>query len=210
MVMGASAAGSIALPSFIGSAKSQTGGVSSSLTINKPTGTVENDLMVMIIASTSTITWTQVAGWTEIFDVGGLVAAYKVAGASEAASYTPSATSVANHSGIIVTYRNAAYDAAGSPSGLTSGSTQIASAINLSQSNSTLLAFFTSRTISSGTYSSPTSGLGVVDADSDGVAPSWALYSQDNVASGTTGSKTAIASFTPSDPLSVLIGIKPG
>ena len=207
--MGASAGSSIALPSFISFAKNQTGGTASSLTINKPGGTVENDLMVMIIASTSTITWTQVAGWTEIFDVGGLVAAYKVAGASEAASYTPSATSVANHSGIIVTYRNAFFDIAGSPSAATSSNTQIANAISLTRSGSTLLAFFTARTSSSCTYSTPTTGLGVVNADSDGIAPSWALYSQDNVASGTTGSKTALASFTPSDPFSVLIGITP-
>lgn len=87
------------------------------LTINKPTGTRQGDLMIAFVNSTGSSTWTAPSGWTEVADQGAnpaLAIAYKVATASEPGSYLFTASiDTEITTGHIVTYRNAAYDAVG-------------------------------------------------------------------------------------------------
>lgn len=75
----------------------------STITIDKPSGTVEGDLMVAFVAQRGLSTWTPPTDWTELKDqktaddtngAGSATILYKVAGASEGASYvfTPSLT----------------------------------------------------------------------------------------------------------------------
>ena len=199
--------------SFINSAQTQTNGSTADITINKPTNTAQNDLMVAIIGMTTaaTRTWTSPAGWTEVLDSTGFMVSYKVAGASEGASYTfsQSGPSTRASSGIIVTYRGAAYDTVGTASLTIASNVQTASGITLALPNSILLAFFASADQVSITWSSPTSGLVSLATDSDASAPSWALYSQSGVSSGSTGNKSATASAGNTTPVCFLVGIKP-
>jgi len=103
---------------FVASARTQNTVIGDTLTINKPTGTVQGDLMIAVIsANGSSGTWTSPAGWTEVADEGSrpnLCFSYRVAGASEGASYTFTCSfNNQRTTGCILTYRNAAYDAVG-------------------------------------------------------------------------------------------------
>jgi hypothetical protein len=65
--------------------------VNTSNTINKPSGTVENDLLIMQVRGFLNVTFTVPSGFTQIGTQQGRSALfYKVAGASEPASYTTS------------------------------------------------------------------------------------------------------------------------
>lgn len=102
-------------PEFVASANTQNSVNSDTLTINKPTGTIQNDLMVAVMeASGNSPAWSGDTGWTEAADqllTPSLRVAYKVAGASEGGTYTFTASKVGQIlSGAILTYRYAAYD----------------------------------------------------------------------------------------------------
>jgi hypothetical protein len=99
-------------PFLISQASAQVNGTA--LAINKPTGTREGDLMLAVMNSQTSVTWTGDTGWTEVADQGSGAStriAYKLAGASEPASYTFTPSSIGKQAGTIATYRNAAYDA---------------------------------------------------------------------------------------------------
>ena len=105
--------------SIVKRAQTELTSTGSSMTINKPSGTAEGDLMVVFIAeggSTHDLV-TAPSGWNRLFgkedeDLGGgsWQACYtKTAGASEPASYTFSFSSSGSHKGFMVSY----YDDAG-------------------------------------------------------------------------------------------------
>lgn len=101
-------------PDFIASAKTQTG-LTTSITIAKPTGTIEGDLMVAVAAAgdNDARTWTAPAGWTEVADQGvapNIGVFYKIAGASEGSSYAFQLSATERMAGCILTYRNASYN----------------------------------------------------------------------------------------------------
>jgi hypothetical protein len=197
----------------VASAQTQNTTTVANLIINKPTGTQQGDLMIAIAGTGSgpARTWTQPAGWNEVRDQGtgnNLMVSHYIAGASEPGSYTFTASALAITSGIIITYRNAAFDVVGSIATGASSGVQTASAVTLTESASTLLAFF-AEVAAGRTWSSPTSGLISLATDSDGTAPSWALYSEANVVSGSTGSKSATCSTTTGTFGCFLLGIKP-
>lgn len=79
---------------------------SSNFTINKPTGTAEGDLMIAVISVDDGGISAVPAGWTAISSSYEL-ACYKIAGASEGASYTwtPQFGGVHGWAGGIATYR---------------------------------------------------------------------------------------------------------
>lgn len=83
------------------------------LTINKPTGTVDGDLMISIIYTDANApTFTPNTGWTEIVDSNQVQICYKTA-SSEGSSYTFTTTKQGSITGFIVTYRYGAYDTVG-------------------------------------------------------------------------------------------------
>jgi hypothetical protein len=198
---------------FVASAQTQNTTLGASLVINKPTGTQEGDLMIAIAGTDARPgrNWSQPSGWNEVRDQGAgtnLMVSHYIAGASEPGSYTFTLSNNAITSGIIITYRNAAFDVVGSIATSVSSGVQTASAVTLTESASTLLAFF-AEVGASRTWSSPTSGLISLATDSDGTAPSWALYSEANVVSGSTGSKSATCSSPSGTFGCFLLGIKP-
>jgi hypothetical protein len=99
-------------PQYIAQANAATTVASTDLTINKPTGTVENDLMVAFIQASNNNTWS-LSGWTSVSSDNGQAILYRVAGASEGSSYT-FVQSLSNTSqGVIATFRYCSYDAVG-------------------------------------------------------------------------------------------------
>jgi hypothetical protein len=78
--------------------------------INKPTGTVQGDVMVAVINFNSNITVTAPSGWTTIDEDDGIPSAgtaliyYKVAGASEPTTYTWQGSASNRYGGVIATF----------------------------------------------------------------------------------------------------------
>lgn len=150
-------------PTFVASAQNATS-ATTSLTINKPTGTQQNDLMVAIVQTDASSSWTSPAGWTEVADKGGkpgVSVAYKVAGASEGSNYTFTAGSSGDTTGSILTYRSATYDTVGAFTtgsstltvpGVTVSASQsilIVTGVNSSSTTVTYPTYMTSRTSNS-------------------------------------------------------------
>jgi hypothetical protein len=111
---------------FAISQASAAASAATSLTINKPTATREGDIMVAMMTAGGVASWTGATDWVEIADqtsaAPSLRVAYKVAGPSEGASYTFTASASLLLRGTITTYRNGAYDAIGSLSTSTTAS----------------------------------------------------------------------------------------
>lgn len=143
-----------ATPPFAISSSEKITATSTSLVIDKPIGTRENDLMVAYVAGGGTgNTWTG-GGWVELADMGSspyLRVAYRVVTASEPSNWTFTASASGNIGGAIVTYRNAVYDAIGSP-------VSLADPLQPSAPTPTsvyeLLTGVVARTASTGTYTS--------------------------------------------------------
>ena len=186
---------------FIGVEQSTTS--TSSLVVNKPTGTAQGDLMVAILFTTNGASWTQPSGWTEVADTGNIAVAYKVAGASEGSSYTFTAGKTGTQAGIIVTYRNAVYDTVGTVIASTSSPLSIP-AITLSANASTVLAFVGATSTS--TWSTPT---GFSSIYSTTTTVGMALFGKDNVSSGSTGTVSTTRTGQGIGQAAVLVGIKP-
>ena len=95
----------------IGTAGGNNGGGSASITVNKPSGTAQNQVMIAIIGvrGGSGVTVTSPAGWTQLgtnnstTDLRSSVF-YKVSGASEGADYTFTLSTSQKAAGVISTY----------------------------------------------------------------------------------------------------------
>lgn len=204
-------ASGVAEITYVASAQTQTSSTGTTLVINKPAGTQQGDLMIsFVVAVNKSGTWTGGTGWTEVIDQGvdpSLRVAYLVAGASEPSSYTFAFNALTTFSGVIATFRNAAYDTVGTISTTASGGLQTAPQITLSTSSSAILAFFENTNLAG--WTNPTPGLVSTATDSDGNSPSWALYRELNLSSGATGTRSATCSSTGSPRACILVGIKP-
>lgn len=209
LMMGAAGGGAAAIE-FVASAQAQNASTST-VVISKPTGVQQGDLLIAFCAAANDRTWTGGAGWTEVVDQNAkpsLRVAYLVAGASEPSSYTFTLNSNSNASSVIAAFRYAAYDTIGSIATGSASGVQTASAITLSSASSAILAFFEVDSASR-TWSNPTSGLVPTATDSDGTAPSFALYRQLSLSSGSTGTRSATCSTLTGSFACILVGIKP-
>lgn len=186
----------------------QNSAFSMSLTINKPTATVEGNLMVMVCGGgfSGSNNYTFPSGWTEVADSGsqgGLAVAYKVATASEPSSYTITATNNNAHAGSIMVFANAAYDTIGAIA--TSSASVSAPSINVTQNSSVLLAIFLTNSLS---LSVP-SGMTPLVLNNDVTNPAYSVFSQ-SVSAGASGNRTSFVG-DPSTQIAsgVLMSIKP-
>jgi hypothetical protein len=196
----------ISPPEFIASAQQQNTTNGNSLTIDKPAGTLEGDLMVAFMAAQITYSFSSPAGWTEIGDYNGVAVAYKVAGASEGSSYTfSSSLSASKLSGAILTYRGAAYDAIGSFAGPTNNSVT-ATGPSAAENYSRLIGFGSTR-VSDGGMSSSMSTTRALDNDATH-APSW-IIGDDAVIEGATGTRSFATTSFSQAVTAVLLTIKP-
>ncbi len=181
------------------------------LVINKPTGTREGDLMIASMnGDVGTSTWTGDTGWTEVVDQNNrpnLRIAYKVAGASEGASYTFTFSSTGNLNGTIATYRNGAYDAIGA---LNNSGTDplVVGAVTASVDYARIFAAV-ARMAASLTITGPAS-MQQIALDNDATQPSR-LVAQDAALSyaGSSGTRSFVMGGTTGFFGGVLTSIKP-
>lgn len=198
---------------FVASAFTQRTTASTSLTISKPTGTVQGDLMVAFMANDSgaTQTWTGDTGWTEIADEGsgaGLRLAYKVAGASEGSSYTFTAATSAILGGVILTYRNAAYDASGAFAGV--GFPKALPSVTASTTNCVLIgAAFKGGAGGGGDTIAPPGSMTLRSQNNDADSPSWGVGDEQLTASGATGTRSFTSTGSGTNSNGMMITIKP-
>jgi hypothetical protein len=159
------------------------------LTIAKPTGTINGDLMIAFMGDGGGAgTWTMPAGWTEVYDQGAspdFGIAYKVA-SGEGASYDFVITQNAVKGGSIVTYRDGRFDKMGAT--VHNTSTLVAPSISVTEDSSILLAAYL-KTGVSGSFSVP-AGMTLRASGTGGLAPCWGVFSEE-VSSGATGSRSS-------------------
>lgn len=192
-------------PEFVAVAQG-TGAATTSLTINKPTGTAEGDLMIAFCCSTvsSNSTWTGDTDWTEVADEGtppAVRVAYKVAGASEGASYTFTSSVSGTLAGIIITYRYAAYDAVGTIAQDTL--LLLPGSVSVTTQQSKLLAF-----AARNANATITAQTNMTSRGSRTTAPSYRLADQD-IPEGPSGPREMDAASAANNPSAVMISIKP-
>lgn len=196
------------LPQFIASASTSNSVAGTTLVVNKPTGTVQGDLMVAVMACDGGArTWTGDTDWIEVADQGAspdLRIAYKVAGASEGSSYTFTlAGGIQKTSGSILTYRYASYDTVGSF--VNNANPLNIPSVSPGQSQSMLLAAG-ARAASSIVIGTPP-GMTTRVTDSDANSPSYVICDQP-AGKGPTG----VRSMSPGSSTTnsgIMIAIKP-
>lgn len=181
---------------------------STTITVNVPSGTTNNDLMILLVSSSvGTNTWTTPSGWTlwsPSLDSNGRAIYYRTA-SSEPASYTITQSSSTTSNANILTYRNASIDVIGAFS-TSAASPSVAPSITTTANNATVFYYVASPTVASCTYTTPTNFTPLV-SDSDATAPSSAIFTRVQATAGSTGT----ASSTPSSglPRSIQFAIKP-
>lgn len=195
------------LSTFIASASTQNTSTGSTLVINKPTGTVDGDLMVAFMCCDGNRTWTGDTGWTEILDQGStpnLRIVYKIA-SSEGSTYTFTTSASATSAGSILTYRSANYDTIGT---ITTGANPlIVTSVSASTTNCMLLGVAT-RTSSNLTITAPGSMTTRV-TDNDGTSPSYCIAEEQLTSSGASGTRTFSGLSGSANTAGILLTIKP-
>lgn len=194
-------------PKFIARASAQTTTTLSTQIVNKPTGTIEGDLMVAVMSRVGATLWAGDTGWTEVADQGAtpsLRVAYKVAGASEPSSYTFTMdSSSAAKSAAILTYRYGAYDTIGS---FTTGTNPLVLPSISPSVNDSVLFAIGARESGSVTLGTPT-GMVAMYTDNSSTGPSFIVCAQ-YVNSGATGTRSMSTGAT-TGVSGIMLAIKP-
>jgi MSHA biogenesis protein MshQ len=205
-LLGSTAVGGI---EFVGSSQANQGRTGTSFTVPLPSGVEAGDLLIAFMVADADQTWTGDTGWTEVADQGVAPStriAYKVAASGESnPTFVGSANNI--YSAAIVAFRGAAYDTIGSISTAVSSGVQTAPQISLAENRSTILAFF-ARGAGPASWSNPSTGLTLTETFTSS-RPSFALYRQQNLPSGNTGTRSATISSSTGALAAVLVGIKP-
>lgn len=196
-------------PRWVANSNTQNPGVGATITVAKPTGTADGDIMFawMTVGDNASHTWTGDTGWTELIDStggkGGRLA-YKVA-SSEGASYTFTANSASFIlSATITTWRGGTYTAVGAGAGGTNP--VVAASVTATVPDSVLLAFYAGSRASV-TITVPPTGMTSLFSDSDATAPSLFGY-YERVTTGATGTRSATFS-DPTGSCGVLAVMRP-
>lgn len=184
-------AGGVGEP-FVVASSSTREAINTTIVINKPTGTLDDDYIIAFVrsADNGAIISANDAGWalleaetlskpeTKIF---GRVAS------GEPSTYSFSETGVTggSMSGVIVAVRNGAFDSVGATNSST-GTVVTANSVTMSQKGLILGAFFWN---TAPTISSLPSGMTVVNDDQEGLGGCAVVY-REKVASGSTGSRS--------------------
>lgn len=179
----------VATPTYIASAGTRS--TNSTVTVNKPTGTQQNDLMIAVMQSgASGGSFTYPTGWTQsTIDTTGnssAAVAYKVAGASEPTSYDFTLTGSFGRTVQIVTIRNASTLTVGA---FDEGTDATLVAPQITATAGILLGWFIAE--STPTLTTAPSGMTQAIVTTGGPV-SWIYYQ--TVASGATGTRTLVIS----------------
>lgn len=200
-LLGATAISSGTTATLVGIAKAGVAG--STLTISKPTGVVNGDLLVAFMSTgTNNGTWTPPTGWTEVLDqsAGGaarpsVAVMYRVA-SSEGTSYSFVSTG-SPVGGLIIAVRSASYSSIGSLA-LTSSSTSIT--VSGLETTNGVLAFVVSDSGSGSTFTTM-SGMTLGDVQNGTTVDHGLFYNL--TATGTV----ANADFSYNGSASVMAGV---
>lgn len=193
-------------PVFVATASAQAAVTGTTVTINKPTGTADGDLMIaaVFMPGPSSGTWTFPAGWTEIADQNSrpnLAIGYKIA-ASEGSNYSfVCSTSGGRPVGSMMTYRYASYDTI---SNFATGSPVVTPSTSPTESQSLLVAVI-GRDTSNLTVPTPVS-MNVRVTDNDSISPSYGIFDQ-VVAKGPAGGR--ISDTGGANSVGISLSIKP-
>jgi len=151
-------------PTLVGTTKTQLTSASTTITIDVPAGTVDGNLLIAILTTANTDSWTTPSGWTVgITPSAGRTVFYKTA-ASEPASYTFTASVSRTLQGYIVSYSNAQFSVGGALGTLSSPT--VAPAITTTVADS-IVFDVASTNVGNITFSTPT-GYTLLNSDSDG------------------------------------------
>lgn len=172
-------------------AASNTSDGGSTLIIDKPTGTENNDVMLAIISPGGDLAITPPAGWTLISNINR-ASIYRKTALSEGANYTFSLPSVSQWSGGIMSFKGVdTNNPVETSSGQFSNGASI-TAPSAAYSESNIMAVFLAGSRGTGTFTPPS---GMTEAfDTGNYSASTGAYVM--IASGATGDKTATG---PSD-----------
>ncbi len=189
-------------PEYISSAGTRV--AASTVTVNKPAGTAENDLMVaFIIAASGGITPTYPSGWTQAtLDTTGNnsgAVAYKVAGASEPSTYSFTVGGSFGRIVQIVTIRGVSSLTVGTYNEVNSATVTAPSITAVG--DGILLGWFGIE----GTFTLSTKPLSMAESVYTTGGPSCWTFFQGSI-SGATGNKTLIASSS-SDNRGILVEV---
>lgn len=174
---------------FIATALTHNSGSDTPVTVNKPTGTQEGDLMLAVMGrNDASTTWTQPSEWTEIVDQNAGVApslgvAYKIAGASEPTTYDFTPSSPKDCVVGIVTMRGVSYD---SVSTISTTNPNVILTPTLSNTDSELIVIGM-RDATSSTYTCY--GMTTRLIDDGSISPNFVIASNTQ-ASGNAGNRT--------------------
>lgn len=141
------------------STQDNTAAAVATITVNKPTGTQDGDVMIAFLTrADGTGTWTGPAGWTEVADSSGVSIYHKTA-SSEGASYIFTPSQNRRVTGAILTFRAAAYAKVIAISTADTTNPITISSFTIDNADSTVIAFFAALNATSGTpsWSTPTS-----------------------------------------------------
>jgi hypothetical protein len=164
------------------------------VTISKPSGVIEGDLLVASVngGEVKGSTWTAPSGWTEVLDQGSgaaLSLAYKVATSSEPTDYAFTMSSLFREAGgSILAYKNASYGGIGSLVVGTGASSSIdVPGITATSPNSLIIASV-AQNYASASIIAP-GAMTTRVTNSDATVPSWVIADQ-AVGAGATGTRT--------------------
>jgi len=188
---------------FIGFGVGNTGGnQSTTVTIAKPLGTLENHLMMAFLYSGSGVSYAAANGWSGSSNNNRVNIVWKKATASEPSNYTFTSSANATQSGVIITYSGAIIDVIGAVS--LNATPSVAPSVNGTAGGALLAGYGANQ--ASGTFTTPT-GMAPVTANST-VQPVSGTFNEALTVTGSTGTRTSTCSTGNS--LSQMCSIKPG
>jgi hypothetical protein len=200
-------------PYFFQSYTAGESALSTSLTLDKPVGTVSGDLLVALMTSSSDgITFTGASGWTEILDSAAtpsLRAAYLVAGGSEPSNYTFTASSSSTCVGHILCFRGLQFDVASASMSTLTGDGGLSIAAITAAGGILIAAAASNQAAGAITHSTPAGFTKVATTikTTNGQPAISSFYK--TVSAGSTGSVSTTVGGTTVENGGILIAIKP-
>ena len=196
-------------PNFIAFTSNGNGVGTASLTINKPSNTVENNLMVAVINIVSTNqTVTAPSGWSEINNKTASdhrsYVFYKVVGNNEASSYAFNFSGNVSSRGVILTYANGdIFSPIGAQDGITGttgGGALYTPSVTSTKNNSTILRIGTYEdsddTISFDNGETSRANVNYIGATGDSIR----IFDKVQASAGVTGTSTDTGDSAPPSP----------
>src|SRR3954469_1877884 len=207
---------------FRSASSNQNGAGSTSLAINKPAGVVAGDVMIAAVGANGNTAITAPAGWSSVglydaaawTNTGWIQVAFKVAGASEPASYSWALGTTRPGAGTIVDYIGVDNAAPIQTSAVGTGTTSpaVAPTITTTSANQMVIANVGGRnTTGAFTFTNPAGTTDRVEVYSSTGAPRAGIDSADfrQAAAGATPTRSFTIAPTSTAWAGITVGLKP-